>query len=172
MSNTNIVIKIPTDILHFHNKSKKRLLATVAVTKTLDNSGLLAVGIARASKREKRPSRTVGRRKATERLMRGLGIFENPITDPVIALGEKAQHFFVTMTEDQFENMVKDNPFSKFGCPFGVTNGEMEYLEAHKKLQKAVAKKRKAVRQDLHQKALKEVKKIKEIERQNLLNLE
>ena len=151
---SGLSIKIPTEVHHFYKKN--RILATVVGVQLED--GAYAVGIARANKREKHPSKKEGRIRAEDRVVRGLGFYNNPITDRELALADQALNLFVKMDHTKYEELCKSNPFKQFLCPYGITKEDLKAARADAKKRKKEAQQ---LRKEQHQLNLKLVEVIK-----------
>lgn len=128
---TNMTLEIPTTIRHFH-KPSGRLIATVAALELTPDT--VAVGIARCNKKD-RPSRAVGRELAILRLLGGLG-FQEDREDKVSITKESKLNLFKIMPKDEFDHLLKVNPFKDWGCPFGTSSESLKKLKKTKKTKK------------------------------------
>jgi hypothetical protein len=130
---------VPVTIRHFH-KPSGRLIATVVAAQVGNNR--VAVGIARCHKND-RGSRHRGRQLASTRLTRGLGLADATASNGLnLADYDKSHNLFKIMTNEEFNKLVKENPFNKWGCPFGTMDEDVARLT--KKPKKIAVKRKKS----------------------------
>jgi hypothetical protein len=57
------------------------------------------------------------------------GLFPIDYIDQLARETDNYRNTFKIMSKDDFDNLVKTNPFNKWGCPYGVSDEELKQFQ-------------------------------------------